>query len=55
MNDGGFLGCVPDRVKGGIQLKQTLAGQGPKFSLPQLLQGGVGGGVQGEVQVGAGI
>ena len=34
--------------KGGMQLKQTLLGEGPKLTPPQLSQGGVGGGVQGE-------
>ena len=32
-------------VKGGMQAKQTLPGQGPKFAPPQLMHGGVGGGV----------
>ena len=32
-------------VKGGVQAKQTLPGQGPKFAPPQLMHGGVGGGV----------
>ena len=36
------LGC-----KGGTQAKQTLLGQGPKFIPPQLVHGGVGGGVHG--------
>ena len=31
--------------QGGMQPKQTLLGQGPKFGPPQLLHGGVGGGV----------
>ena len=32
----------------GMQPKQTLLGQGPKFMPPQLLHGGVGGGVHGD-------
>ena len=31
-----------------MQLKQTLLGHGPKLTPPQLSQGGLGGGVQGE-------
>ena len=31
--------------KGGIHAKQTISGQGPKITPPQLVQGGVGGGV----------
>ena len=34
--------------KGGTQAKQTLPGHGPKLASPQLLHGGVGGGVQGD-------
>ena len=33
---------------GGIHTKQTLLGLGPKFIPPQLLHGGVGGGVHGD-------
>ena len=33
--------------KGGMQLKQTLLGQGPKSTPPQLVHGRVGGGVHG--------
>ena len=33
--------------KGGMQPKQTLLGQGPKLTPPQLEHGGVGGGVHG--------
>ena len=33
--------------RGGIQAKQRLPGLGPKFTPPQSVQGGVGGGVHG--------
>ena len=38
-------------IKGGIQAKQTLPGQGPKFAPPQLMHGGVGGGVHDDGQL----
>ena len=41
--------------RGGRQGKQTLLGLGPKFRPPQLMHGGVGGGVHGrDTQLGGG-
>ena len=34
-----------------MQAKQTLPGQGPKFAPPQLMHGGVGGGVHEDGQL----
>ena len=56
LNIGGVPGGVSEgelqRVesllgKGGIHLKQRLLGLGPKFTPPQVVHGGVGGGVHG--------
>ena len=65
LNRGGVPGGVLDGElasgsefidKGGMQPKQTLLGQGPKFIPPQLLHGGEGGGVHGvERDCGAGV
>ena len=42
--DGELVLSSDSICKGGMQAKQTLLGQGPKFVLPQLSQGGVVGG-----------
>ena len=42
--DGELVLSSDSICKGGMQAKQTLLGQGPKFVLPQLSHGGVGGG-----------
>ena len=49
-------GGASGMFKEGMQAKHRLVGQGPKFTPPHLLHGGVGGGVHGgEVRLGGGI
>ena len=45
--EGELLLGAPSLCRGGIQLKHMLLGLGPKFTPPQLVHGGVGGGVHG--------
>ena len=52
--DGELLLACDVLCKGGIHLKHTSLGLGPKLIPPQELHGGVGGGVHGHTVIGGG-